>query len=147
MAGMVSLRGLTDCLVATVASELDAWARGTCTLDIPTATLLQTHLRGRVRPRRISAMIRWHLVQKRRPQVAVAQWKDNGAHVLTEPARNMEMACRRYLAKLRLTMSGGNTVEMIMDASRLGGTDCEVFVCWSPERAVAGYPPPQAAWH
>ena len=45
-AGMVSLRGLTDCLVATVASELDAWARGTCTLDIPTATLLQTHLRG-----------------------------------------------------------------------------------------------------
>ena len=55
----------------------------------------------------------------------------------------MDLTCRHYFHKLKQTMQNTTTVEIIMGASRHGGNDCEVYVCWAPDLQVGGYLPPQ----
>jgi hypothetical protein len=142
--GLQMLRDLSNILTATVASAMDKWARTAMGSNISTATLLQTHLRGKTRPRRILPILKHRLAQKRRPQAVVSNWKDDGTNVTMSPEATMGSTCSRYLHKVQETMKASTTIELLMDASRFGGTDNEIFVIFSPSRNIAAYAPPQA---
>ena len=142
--GLQMLRDLSNVLVATVASAMDTWARSVATgHDISTATLLQTHLRGKARPRRILPILRHRLAQKRRPRAAVTAWKEDGTNVTMSPEAIMSSTCSRYQQKVQETMQASTTIELLMDASRFGGTDNEILVIYSPTKRIAAYGPPQ----
>ena len=140
-----TLRELSNVIMMALVSQMDAVALASVANSIPTATLLQSHLRGRARPRRVAPILKQRLAQKRRPHRAVAGWKDDGSHIVLSPEATMATACTRYLHKVQQTMAGTPTLEVLMDASRFGGTDNEIFVIWSPEKGVAAYAPPQVS--
>jgi hypothetical protein len=137
------LRELSNILTATVASAMDTWARAATGSTISTATLLQTHLRGKARPRRILPILKHRLALKRRPQAVVTNWKDDSTNVTMSPEATMSSACSRYLHKVQETMKASTTIELLMDASRFGGTDNEILVIFSPSQNIAAYAPPQ----
>ena len=139
---LLMLRDLTDIIMACVAAAMDTWARNSTT-DISTATLLENHPRGRARPRRVIPILKHRLAQRRRPQAAVTAWRADGANITMSPEATMEVACARYNQKVRETMQGASTVELLMDASRFGGTDNEIVVIFCPAQGIAAYAPPQ----
>jgi hypothetical protein len=138
------LRDLSNIIITTVASTMDTWARSIQGNIVSTSTLLETHLRGKARPRRILSLLKHRLALKRRPQAAVASWKNDGTHVTLSAEATMDATCARYFHKVQETMQGATTIELLMDASRFGGTDHEIFVIYSPEQEIAAYAPPQA---
>ena len=142
--GRQMLRELSNIIITTVASAMDMWARTALRGNVSTATLLQTHLRGKARPRRVLPILKHRLAQKRRPQAAVATWKDDGVNITISPEATMLGVCSRYVHKVQQTMTASTTIELLMDASRFGGTDNEIFVIFSPSQNIAGYAPPQA---
>lgn len=142
--GLQMLRELSNIIITTVASAMDMWARTALRGNVSTATLLQTHLRGKARPRRVLPILKHRLAQKRRPQAAVATWKDDGVNITISPEATMLGVCSRYVHKVQQTMTASTTIELLMDASRFGGTDNEIFAIFSPSQNIAGYAPPQA---
>jgi len=142
--GLQTLRDISNVFRAVVASAMDVWARTALQDDVPTTTLLQTHLRGKARPRRILPILRHRLAQKRRPQVSVRAWTEDGANINLSAEATMASVCSRYFHKVQRTMQEAITIELLMDASRFGGTDNEIYVIYAPSEDIAAYAPPQA---